>query len=153
MSRKEKNTKRTRLESIEIFDLENDVEVVKAVEMLSSCKAMNDQGIIERTYDLGLSNKSEPFDEESLNDPSLTNMLIECKNQCKLARRIFYLEFRAKILSVSRHYNLPMDQSTHLLNCLDRYIPDCCLCDPIMIRGWMREIRKTPDKISYQQKI
>ncbi len=98
-----------------------------------------------RTYDLGISSKWDPFIDKPVEDKSLMDQLMSIKNNMVLGSRITYLEFRGKIISIIRHFNLPPDQSIHLLNCLDRYIPDCCECNECKIRSWIMEERQIRD--------
>jgi hypothetical protein len=75
--------------------------------------------------------------------PVGTQVLI-IQNQIKLARRIFYLEFRTKLLNTIAELGIPMNYALQLVNCLDRYIPDRCTCSEDKIRAWILEVRLTP---------
>ncbi len=66
------------------------------------------------------------------------------QNQIQLGRRIFYLEFRTKLLNTIAELGISMNYAIQLINCLDRYIPDVCLCCEQHVREWIIQIRQTP---------
>lgn len=120
-------------------------EVRKAADHLNNLQTAAYASTEERMYDFGLSSNHKPFEENIKEDATLINQLLELKNQMPLERRISYLEFRGKLISIIRHYNLPLDQSVHMLNCLDRYIPDCCGCNECHMRTWVLIERQIKD--------
>ncbi len=87
--------------------------------------------------------------DKLIENKTLIDQLMEIKNDMVHGSRITYAEFCWEIIRIVRHFSLPDNQSIALLNCLDRYIPDCCECEEHKIRSWVlneRQIKSNNNK-------
>lgn len=94
-----------------------------------------------------LEDRTADFISEENNTKYIVPMgtqVLSIQNEIKLGRRIFYLEFRNKLLNTIAELGIPMNYAIQLINCLDRYIPDCCTCCEHTIREWVLKSRIKP---------
>jgi hypothetical protein len=113
-------------------------------EWMSIAKHLVDMSSMPNLYDPPDSIECEQHHNKKRKFVPVGTQVLTIQNQIKLARRIFYLEFRMKLLNTIAELAIPMNYAVQLINCLDRYIPDQCTCCEDDLREWILNIRLTP---------
>jgi hypothetical protein len=126
-----------------------EMATIIAAQSLVSFKQMKNTDNQDYTCSMSEQTDCESVMSEHLDNEGIQPIgarILSIQNQIVLRRRIFYIEFRTKLLNTIAELGIPMNYALQLINCLDRYIPDCCTCCEMDMRKWVEEIRKTPFK-------